>query len=57
MGTCNFIENLLSLCRIDIQLSSTQAEALLVTTLPTFESQYWAFVPDPAGSGYNFIKN
>jgi hypothetical protein len=60
MGAYYSIESLLSRGVIDMQWGSTQAGAHLVTTEPAFpavDSQFWQFVPDPAGSGYFFIKN
>jgi len=60
MGAYYSIESLLSRGVIDMQWGSTQAGAHLVTTEPAFpavDSQFWQFVPDPAGSGYYFIKN
>jgi hypothetical protein len=60
MGTYYSIKSLLSQGVIDMQWRSSDAGAHLVTAelaSPAVDSQYWEFVPDPAGSGYYFIKN
>jgi hypothetical protein len=51
MSPCNFIESLLSLGKIEIQGSSTQVGAMLVTSRPTFESH---IPPNTVGPFNNF---
>jgi hypothetical protein len=60
MTTYYFIKSKLDDNVIDIQNASTKSGALLDAypqkTTGT-DNQLWEFVPDPAGSGYYFIKS
>jgi hypothetical protein len=54
------IESMLAIGVISTQWRSLEAGVHLVcaeTGSPVDDSQLWEFVPDPAGSGYYFIKN
>ena len=60
MGAYYSIESMLAIGVISTQWRSLDAGVHLVcaeTTSSPDPSQYWEFVPDPAGSGYFFIKN
>jgi hypothetical protein len=60
MGAYYSIESMLAIGVISTQWRSLDVGVNLVcaeTTSPPDPSQYWEFVPDPAGSGYFFIKN
>src|SRR5580693_3141962 len=60
MSTFCAIASKLSGNVIDIQEASTKAGALLDAFPPKktgADNQLWDFIPDPAGSGYHFIRN